>query len=330
MLETRKKRSCREAQESWRNKMEASENTSSSLQALSQNLAAAVEQAARVVVAVNARHRIPSSGVLWQEGTVVTADHTLKREEEITVMLPDNRIVSATVAGRDPGTDLAVLKLDGAGSDRVEIGDTSSLKVGNLVFAVGRVGERGACASLGIVSAAGGPWRTWRGGQVDQFVRPDVALYPGFSGGPLVDVRGIVLGINTSGLSRQGGLTLPVSTVNRVVSELLARGHIARPFIGVGMHPVRLPGTLKDRLGLPGPGGVIVLSVEPGGPADNAGLLIGDVLVALDDAPVNDTDDVQAALGSKRVGQNLPASVVRGGELIRLEIKVGERPPGSR
>lgn len=307
------------------------ESLASDLAAISRDLAAAVEHAGRVVVAINARQRIPSSGVLWREGTVVTADHTVKREEEIMVMLPDGRAVSAALAGRDPGTDLAVLKLDVTDLPAAGTVDTSSLKIGHLVLALGRTGERGVSASLGIISVLGGAWRTWRGGQIDQYVRPDVALYPGFSGGPLVDVQGRIIGLNTSALSRHGALTIPAATVNRVVDELLAKGHIARAYIGVGMYPVRLPGALKERLGLkPGQGGVIIISVEPDGPADRAGLLIGDVVIALGGVPVGDTDDVQAVLGSERVGKSLKASIIRGGELITLEITVGERPRRRR
>src|SRR5581483_8278087 len=131
-----------------------------------------------------------------------------------------------TLAGRDPGTDLAVLKFDSAGLGPAEIGDTASLKVGHLVLAVGRVSEHGPSASLGVVSATGGAWRTWRGGMLDQFVRLDLAIYDGFSGGPLVDLQGRVVGLNTSGLTRGGALTIPTATVNRVVDEILARGHV--------------------------------------------------------------------------------------------------------
>ena len=303
---------------------------SNTLLTLSDGLAGAVERAGRAIVAINARERIPSSGILWRAGVIATADHTIKREEELTVLLPDGRTVPATLAGRDPGTDLAVLKLDSAGITPAEIGDTASLKVGHLVLAVGRVSEQGPSASLGVVSATGGAWRTWRGGLLEQFVRLDLAIYDGFSGGPLVDLQGRVVGLNTSGLTRGGALTIPTATVNRVVDEVLTRGHVRRAYIGVGMQPVQLPTALRQRLNLPNQYGVIVLSVEPDGPADKSGLLVGDVLVALGGTPVSDTDDVQAALGPERVGQPLDASVIRGGELAQLTIIVGERPQGRR
>ena len=292
--------------------------TDSSLTSLSNGLAGAVAAASSTVVAVNARHRIPSSGVIWRAGVVVTAEHTLKRDEEITVTLPDNRTIPATLAGRDPGSDLAVLKVDLPGAAAANIADAASLQVGNMVLALGRRGENGVSASLGVISALSGAWRTWRGGHVDRFIRPDVSLYPGFSGGPLADIYGRIVGINTSALTRNAGVTIPAATIERVAAELLAKGHIARGYLGVGLHPVQLQGR----------SGLIVLSVEPGGPAGTAGVLIGDVLTALNGQAVGDTDDVQTHLAS--AGQNLQASISRGGADIELAIVTGERPRGGR
>lgn len=297
----------------------------SALLALSNDLASAVERAGRAVVAVNARRRIPSSGVHWRSGVIVTADQTVKRDEEITVTLPDNRTVPATLAGRDSSTDLAVLKLQGVELPTAEIGDTSLLKVGHMVLAVARPGESGLSASMGVVSALSGAWRTWSGGQVDQFVRLDLTLYPGFSGGPLVDASGCVVGINTSG-PRSLVLTIPASTVNRVVDGLLEKGHIARGYLGLGMQPVHLPDTLKSTLNLPSNSGVIVVNVEPNGPADQAGVLIGDVLLSLDGTPVSDTGDVHKMLGPESVGKTLSVQVIRGGALAEVAIALGERP----
>jgi len=293
----------------------------STLSALSNDLAAAVERAGSAVVAVHGRQHMPSSGVLWRPGVVVTAEHALKREEEITVTLPDGRNVAATLAGKDAGSDLAVLKIDAADAGAAAFGDGAALKAGHVVIALARSAERGVNASLGIISGLSGAWRTWRSGHVDQLVRLDVALYPGFSGGPLVDVEGRVLGINTSGLSRVMPVAIPISTVNRVVEDLLEKGRVARGYLGVGMHPVRLPD---------GRSGVIVIDLQTDGPAGRAGLLIGDVLLKLNDSPVTDTDDVHANLGPSSVGKKLKASVVRGGEDKEIEITVGERPKGDR
>ncbi|MBI4285879.1 MAG: trypsin-like peptidase domain-containing protein [Chloroflexi bacterium] len=307
-----------------------SSEMASSLLVLSNDLADAVERVGRAVVTVNARKRIPSSGVHWRQDVVVTAAHTVEHDDEITVTLSGGRTIPATLAGRDTGTDLAVLKPQGIEIPTAEPGDASLLKVGHLVLAVGYGGEGGPSASLGIISTLSGAWRTWRGGQIDQFVRPDLTLYPGFSGGPLVDARGGVIGINTLGLSRNMGLTIPTSTVNRVTDKLLEKGRITRGFLGLGMYRVHLPDTLRGKLNLPGQGGVIVLSVELDGPSDKAGLLIGDVLVALDGTLVNDIHDVQGVLEPEYVGKTISASIIRGGALAELVITVGERPRGNR
>lgn len=293
----------------------------STLSALSNEIANAVERASGAVVSVHGRQHVPSSGVLWRPNIVVTAEHTLKRDEEITITVPDGRNVPAILAGRDSGTDLAVLKLDAGSTAAADLGDASNLKVGHMIVALGRSSERGVSASLGVISGLSGPWRTWRSGHVDQLVRLDVAVYLGFSGGPLVDVDGRVLGINTSGLSRVMPVAVPVSTVNRVLQDLLEKGHVARGYLGLGMHPVRLPD---------GRNGVIVIDVQPDGPAGLAGVLIGDVLLTLDGKPLADVDDVHAHLGPGSTGRRLKAGLVRGGQETALEIVIGERSKGDR
>jgi S1-C subfamily serine protease len=287
------------------------------LVALSNELAGAVEQAGRAVVAVNARPRFASSGVLWRPGIIVTAEHTIRRREDIGITLPDGRTTSATLAGRDAGTDLAVLKLAENGAPTASFGAAETLRPGQVVLAIGRSPDSGVNATMGIMSAVGGPWRSWRGGQIDQYLRLDLTLYPGSSGGAVVDTAGRVLGIATSALSRIAGLAVPASTVNRVVDELLRTGHVSRGYLGLGLHPVALPD---------GNTGMIVLSAEPDGPAARAGVLIGDILTALAARPVRDTDDIQSALDSESVGKPIAARIVRGGKVIEVNIIVGERP----
>jgi len=306
--------------------MAAAAQAGDTLFAFSNDLASAVERVGRTVVAINARRRIPSSGVHWRAGVIVAANHTVRRDEDITVTLPDGTTAQAALAGRDAGTDLAVLRVSGATLPTAEPGDGSELMVGQVVLAVGRPGES-VTASLGIVSALGGEWRTWHGGRIDRLVRLDVAIYDGFSGGPLVDARGRVLGINTSGLARAAALTVPTSTVDRVVDQLLEKGRVARGYLGVAMQPVRLQGALRQRLALPAEGALLVVGVEPGGPADTAGILLGDALVALDGTPVGDPSDVLAMLGAERVGTPVRAEIVRGGEKVEVAVTVGERLP---
>jgi S1-C subfamily serine protease len=295
------------------------------LQALSNELADAAERAGRSVVAIHARRRIPASGVVWRPGVVVAASHTIQREENITVTLHDGTTVPATLAGRDPGTDLAVLRLgEGAAAPAATVGDSAALRVGHLVLALGRPGSA-VTASLGAVSALGGEWRTWHGGVIDRFVRLDLAIYDGFSGGPLVDARGQVLGINTSGLARALAMTVPAATVERVVGQLLERGRVSRGYLGLGMQPVRLPASLVAQHKLPHESGLMVVTVDPGGPADRAGVLLGDVLLSVDGTPVDDARDVLALLGPDRVGKPLRVRLIRAGAPTEAEITVGER-----
>ena len=293
-----------------------------SLSELSTQLAQAVETGGQAVVAVHGRPHIPSSGILWQDGVVVTSDHTLKRDEDLTLTLPDGRTVPATLAGRDGGTDLAVLRIESTGAPAAKVAADASLKPGNLVLALGRRGENGISASFGVISSVGGAWRTWRGGQVERFIAPDVNIYYGFSGGALVDVDGQIIGLNTSGLTRGSGVTVPSSTVSRVIGDLLTSGRVRRGYLGVGLHPVSLPD---------GRNGLVVLSIEPGGPAAKAGVFVGDVLVAFEGQPVSDTDDVQSHLGADKVGRPLEAGLVRGGAELTLTVTPGERrPEGGR
>jgi len=292
------------------------------LLSLSNELAGAVERIAPSIVAVHARRRLPSTGIHWRPGIVVTAEHTVRAEDGLTVETPDGRSHPATLIGRDAGTDLAVLKtsdLDGPPAPR---GDDGALRVGHMVLALGY----GPRASWGVISALGPRWRTWRGGEIDRLVRLDLVLYPGFSGGPLVDAAGHVVGVNTSALARDSRLAVPVTTVGRVVDELLRQGHVSRGYLAIGMQPVRLPDGLRAALGLPGDGGLIVVTVEPDGPAARAGLLLGDVLVALDGVPTADLDDVQGRLGGDRIGTTATALVVRAGARAEVRVTVGERP----
>ena len=296
------------------------------LSSLSNQLAEAVERVSPAVVAVNARPRLSSTGVHWRPGVVVTADHTVRSDEDITITRADGRTVAARLAGRDPGTDLAVLSIDGADLPAATIADPGSVKVGHIVLALGH----GPRASWGVVSALGGRWRSSRGGEIDQLVRLDLTLYPGFSGGPLVDVDGRVVGLNTSGLLRQLQVAIPASTVARVADELVDKGRVSRGFLGVGLQAVRLPDTSRRLVPAAGEIGLIVVSVQPDGPAAKAGLLLGDVLVALDGATVGAPEDVRAVVGARRAGSTVTATILRAGAPAEVRVTVGERPARSR
>jgi S1-C subfamily serine protease len=297
---------------------------SSTLAVLSNDLAGAVEKAAPFVAAVNGRTRFPSSGVIWRPGVVVTAEHSLKRDDDLSVTLPDGRKADAILAGRDAGTDIAVLKVEGASAEP-EFAPQGSVKTGNLALAVARSAELGVNATMGVISALGGPWGTWRGGRLDQYIRLDVSLFPGSSGGAVIDTAGRIIGIATSALSRAAGVAIPAATIDRVTGELLSRGRIARGYLGVGLQPVGLPEHLINKLKLGASTGLIVLQAESSGPAERAGVLVGDVLLSLEGKPVEDVQDLQAVLGSDSVGKTLKAAILRGGQLIEASIAVGER-----
>ena len=298
------------------------------LESLSNDLAGAVDRAGQSVVAIHARRRIPASGVHWRPGVIVAAHHTIQRDEEITITLADGATVNASLAGRDPSTDLAVLKVDEAKVPVASLADPSSVRVGSLVLSLGRPGNS-VTASLGVISAVGGEWRTWHGGTIDQFVRLDISIYDGFSGGPLIDASGRVLGIDTSGLSRGAALAIPVTTVNRVVDQLLKSGRVSRGYLGLGMQAVRLPEALVAKLKLPNEVGLMVVSSAPDSPADNAGIVIGDVLIAVGETPLSDPADLLSHLSGDQIGKPLQILVLRGGEPRDVSIIVGERPAQS-
>jgi len=293
---------------------------------LSDELATLVERFQSDVVAVHARPHYPSSGVVWRPDIIVTADHTVRREEDIQVTLPDGRTVGATLVGRDSGTDVAALKVKGLGSPTAPSGVSDPAKAGELALVLGRSPDSGPNASLGIISAVSGPWRTWRGGRLDSYIRLDATLFPNSSGGMVVDCRGHILGIATSALSRVAGLAIPASSVNRVVDGLLEKGYLPRGYFGIGVQPVAIPEALREKLSVPSQRGVIVVSVAPGGPADRAGVLLGDILVGLDETSLEGIEDLQSFSDSGVIGKSVKARLIRAGAIAEVAITVGERP----
>jgi S1-C subfamily serine protease len=261
---------------------------------------------------------------------VVATNHTIRRDEEITVTVADGRALPAKIAGRDPSTGLAVLKLDESGGEPAVISAGEELNVGNLVLAAGRTKGNHLVTGLGIASSVSGEWRTWRGGKIDRFIRLDLSIFLGFSGSALVNASGGIAGINTTGLTRGLGVTIPSETVNRVVDELAAKGRISHGYIGIATQPVILPERLSTKLHLASQSALIIVTVEPDGPADKAGMMIGDILVSLDGAPASDICDIQAKLGSEFIGKYIAASVLRGGALVPLTLGISERPSRIR
>lgn len=287
----------------------------------SSGLADLVEVAGRSAVGIEARHRIGSSGFLWRADTIVTASHSVRREEDIPVILPDGNRASAELAGRDPDTDIAVLRVKGVPAPA--LAPSGSPRAGEIVVAVGRH-EPGILAAVGIVSTAGGPFRTWRGGQLDALLRLDIGAYPRSSGSIVTDTEGRFAGMLTTGLTRTAPLAIPAATIDRVTTELSEHGRVARGYLGVGLQPVLLPAAFAESLGREQRTAVMVLSVEPGGPAESAGILLGDVIADIAGQAVTDTDDVQAAVRGL-AGKEVSAVILRGGARVEISVKVGER-----
>jgi S1-C subfamily serine protease len=295
------------------------------LETISNEFAAAAEKVGSSVVAVHARRRMPTSGIEWKKGVVVTVHHGVQRDEDIQVLLDGGRAVSAKLAGRDPSTDIAVLRIEEASSGPLQLGDSTSLRLGHLVLALGRTRRGDLVASSGIIGGISGEWRNRRGGQLDQHIRLDLALYPGFSGGPLLNARGEVVGVNTRGLGHGRAVTLPVATVNRVVEELLGKGYIARPYLGVVMQPVEVPEAMRSKLLAETRIGLLVMHVESGGPAEKAGVLLGDVLFEVGGKTVEHVDAIQDSLVTAKIGDVLPIRLIRAGEIKAVSVALGER-----
>jgi len=305
-----------------------SESGSNTLVELSSQLAAAVEIAGNSVVAIHARRRIPSSGIVWRDGVIVSASHTVRRDDEIPVTLPNGDSTVATVAGRDPATDLIALRIKSAKSYVAPRADSSSLRVGSLVLAVGRPG-RSVSASFGIISAVGEGWRSWQGARIDRVFRLDLSVYDGFSGGPLVDASGAVLGLNNSALARGTPMALPAKAVDRVLDELLESGHVRRPFIGVAVQPVALSASLVKQHQLGHDSGLLIVSIADASPADKAGVLLGDVLLEANGQSIGRPDDLLDALSSVETGGAVALKLLRGGTIKTVSVTPADRGAGE-
>jgi len=297
--------------------------------AISKALADATEKAAAHTVAVHAEARGSSSGVIWRAGLVVTAEHALRRDEEIQVTLPDGKVAGAKLQGRDPSTDLALLRCEQAKSAPQIFADTGDWKPGLLTLVVGRTRVSGPVAALGVVSLVSKERRLWGGGAIAPYVRLDVALPHIAVGGAVLGASSEVAGIATPKYSPAGALVVPVATVNRVVDALLAKGHIPRGYLGVGLQPIRLPESLREMLERREKTAAMVLEVEPGGPAHNAGVIIGDILVGVEGKPVVRLEDVHAHLHGEQIGKTLTTEFLRGGVRREVKIQIAERPSGE-
>ena len=293
------------------------------LSQLSKDISSIVEGTGKAIVRVEARRRMPATGIIWtDDGVIVTSHHVVERDDNIVIGLPDGSTTSATLVGRDPSTDVAVLRADIAGHSPAVRAASNGVKTGHLALALGRPGNS-VRAMLGMVNAVGKAWRTPAGGPVDRYIQTEVTMSPGFSGGPLVDASGAILGMNTSGLLRGSAATIPVETLDRVVNAILAHGKVRTAYLGVGTQPVRLQAAASANVDQET--GLLIISVEESGPAERGGLLQGDTIVSLDGEPVRQVDDLLSLLSSDRVGKAVEVAVIRGGVLSKISVSLGER-----
>lgn len=290
---------------------------------LSNGLTAAVEKGGASTVLVDARKRYPASGIAYAEDLILTADHVVTRDEDLKVLTSDGKSLKASLAGRDPGSDLALLRL--AEKALTPAKTSNNVKVGQLVLALGRPTSAGMQASWGIVTAISGPARTFRGGLLDEYISTETTPYPGFSGGPLVNTEGEVLGLNTSGLTRGSSLTIPVKVAWRIADALAKHGSVKRGYLGVRTQPVEIPEAARKSLNREQVSGLLILWLEENGPAQQGGLYVGDTIVAVSGQPVGDPDDLFSALNNDTVGKSIAVEVLRGGRPETVVVKVGER-----
>jgi S1-C subfamily serine protease len=279
--------------------------------------------APRLVVVHGPRHR-SSTGIIWRPGLVLTAEEALEADEDILITHPNGNQVAASLVGRDPSTDIALLRTEEQPIANVPLADTSGLRAGHLVLAAGRQSE-GVCAALGIVALAGGPWRSLRGGHIDRKIHLDVKLDTRSEGGVALDTDGQILGMTVLG-PRGRVLVIPSETLERVAQQLLAHGRIARGYLGLGLQPVRIDQTIADAAGLAEPKGLIVISVDPSGPGQRAGIKQGDILIRWDADPLHSVRRVYTLLGPESVGRTITLGMLRAGQQISFTVEIAERP----
>jgi len=294
------------------------------LTAFSDALAQAVEKAAKSTVLVNGRRRLAASGIAYAVDLVLTADHVVERDEDLNVMLANGENISASIAGRDPGNDLALLRLEKATLTPAEK-TTQEPRVGQVVIALGRPSQEGIEASWGIISAISGPARTGRGGLLERYLRTDAIPFPGFSGGPLIDTEGRVVGLNTSGLAHGAAITIPAFLAWSDAENLAKHGYIKRGYLGIRSQQVEVSADLAKTLAREQGAGLLLVSIEKGSPAEQGGLMVGDILVAINRQPISDHDELMVQLSGETIGKPISIQVLRGGQSVEITVTIGER-----
>src|ERR1700722_5808852 len=292
---------------------------------LSRQIAETIESVADSIVTVHGGGRSTSSGVVWRPGGMVSVRQGLRRSDSLQVAYGGGDPVQVTLVGADAGTDLAVLRVETGATKPVETIGAQAARVGEVVLAVGRSALGDISASSGIVARLGSGWRTWRGGQIDSLIRPDVQLYVGQAGSALVNEGRRVLGINSTALARNAVITIPTATIDRVVDAILERGHVPRPYLGAAMQAVPVPATLRSQFGEGVDEALLVLHVEANAPAAAAGILVGDLVLSVDGKLVHNVHGVQRQLSTLKVGDPVSVAVIRGGVKMDLKVILADR-----
>jgi S1-C subfamily serine protease len=296
------------------------------LQSYSTAISGLVEKAGAYVAAIKSAPYRVTSGVIFREDLIAVNNHLLKREGKIPVHLPEGEAAEANIVGRDPAIDLAILQVPGAHWATPETEEDSALRAGALAVVVGRTLDAGLSASAGILGAVGGPRRSWRGGELDRFLRLDVNLYPSQAGAAVVSAAGRFVGMATPAILRHSALAVPMGTLHNVAQEMLSGGGIQQGYLGVGLQPVSLPEHLRSKSPLAGETGLMIVSIEPGTSAEKAGLQLGDIFIAVGGASLTHVESLMGALRGKSIGKPVLFSILRAGEVTSVEIEIVARP----
>lgn len=306
------------------------ETPATSLQALSRGLESIVQTAASGIVAVKALAYRVATGVCIAPNLVAVADHAIKREEDVPIFTSGGDEIKGTLLGRVPSVDVAFLLVSQTLFNPLPAAPEESLKTGSLIAVVGLTTDVGPSASLGILGAVGDRRRTWRGGVLDRFIRLDVNLYPSQVGAAVLNMQGQLIGLATPVLLRHSAVAVPLGTLKRLGEELLKEGRVRHGHLGVGVQTVAIPESLRNKVSLDIRAGLMIMSITPDGPAEKAGMQLGDILVSLGSQQISSIEELQDALEGASIGNIVPAVVVRGGEMVRLSLTIAERPGSDK
>jgi S1-C subfamily serine protease len=295
--------------------------SSNALSDLSNALAATVATANAMVAAIRLSDSRHLTGTLWQTDAIVASEQSLPKRDSYDILLPGGVSATANLAGRDAGTNVAVLKL----ATRVahQPPPAGEAHAGSLALAFGADGTGGASVRLGVTNVAGPAWHSSAGGLIDRRIILDIALARAEEGGPVLDATGARLGFSTFGPRRQV-LVIPTTTVDRVVPQLLKEGRVARGWLGAALQPVAVPDALHAAAGQSS--GMMVMSIADDGPCARAGVLAGDILVAVGDQPARRFRRIATQLGPDSIGRQIDLKLIRGGAVISLKVTIAARP----